>query len=202
MQPWLTPVTLAGRHVILEPIAPAHGEDLRAAVAIDDLWRITVSTLPSPATMTAYIERLLNDRQAGVSLAFAIRDRASGKAVGSTRYMALRPADRGLEIGGTWLGVPWQRTAINTEAKFLLLQHAFETLGCLRVEFKTDVLNERSRRAILRLGATQEGVFRRHMIMPDGRVRDSVYFSIVDRDWPAVKTRLQEKLNLRSGQSV
>ena len=134
-------------------------------------------------------------QSAGKALPFAIIDRATGRAVGSTRFGNFEPAHRRVEIGWTWPGTPWQRTAFNTEAKYLLLVHAFESLGLNRVEFKTDVLNERSRKAILRLGALEEGVLRRHMIVRDGRVRDSVYYSIIAEEWPAVKANLRRMLS-------
>lgn len=128
---------------------------------------------------------------------FAIVELASGTVVGSTRYGNIDRANRRVEIGWTWIGRPWQRTAVNTESKYLLLRHAFETLGCIRVEFKTDALNERSRQALLRIGAKEEGIFRSHVVTSTGRIRDSVYFSIIDREWPAVKTRLEAMLTLQ-----
>jgi RimJ/RimL family protein N-acetyltransferase len=145
--------------------------------------------------MHAYIEAALKLQSEGSALPFATVDKASRQAVGSTRFANIDRANRRVEIGWTWIGVRWQRTAVNTEAKYLMLRHAFETLGCIRVEFKTDALNEKSRRALLRIGARQEGVFRKHMLMPDGRVRDSVYFSIIDSEWPEIKTGLENKLS-------
>jgi RimJ/RimL family protein N-acetyltransferase len=148
----------------------------------------------TPQEMAGYIDRALRDLAAGVSLPFATVDRASGKVVGSTRYMNVEPAHRRVEIGATWIARPWQRTAINTEAKYLMLRYAFETLRCTRVEFKTDVLNRRSRNAIQRIGAMEEGIFRRHIVTWSSRVRDSVYFSVVDREWPRVKAALEARL--------
>ena len=125
---------------------------------------------------------------------FATVERNSKKIVGSTRFMNIDAMNRHVEIGSTWIAPPWQRTAVNTEAKYLMLRHAFETWKCMRVEFKTDLMNERSRRAILRLGAKEEGTFRKHMVTWSGRIRDSVYFSIIDTEWPEVKARLEAKL--------
>jgi RimJ/RimL family protein N-acetyltransferase len=141
------------------------------------------------------VETALRLQADGVALPFAVMERASGRAIGSSRYAAIDRFNRRLEIGWTWYAPVWQRTAVNTETKYLMLRHAFETLGCLRVEFKTDALNERSRKALLRIGAKEEGTFRRHMIMPGGRIRDSVYFSIIDSEWPAVRARLEELLD-------
>ena len=147
--------------------------------------------------MAAYIETALDEQTRGVSLPFAIVEKAEGRAIGSTRYGNIDCKHRRVEIGWTWVARDWQRTAVNTEAKYLLSKHAFETLGCIRVELKTDSLNERSRAAILRIGAREEGIFRNHMITASGRVRHSVYYSIVDEEWPAVKTRLEAMLNSR-----
>jgi RimJ/RimL family protein N-acetyltransferase len=191
----LDPTTLAGQHVQLQPLSLDHANDLRAAVSIDDLWKLTITIIPAPNEMESYIETTLKAQADGQILPFAIVHRETGHAIGSTRYLNLRLKDRGLEIGGTWLATPWQRTTVNTEAKYLLLRYAFESLQCLRVELKTDVLNERSRRAIERIGGKQEGIFRKHMVMPGGRIRDTVYYSIIDEDWPSVKTRLEARMN-------
>jgi RimJ/RimL family protein N-acetyltransferase len=156
--------------------------------------RWTDAYTPTPDGLRLYIESALQRQAEGTALPFAVVSKAAGKAIGSTRYGNIDPENRRVEIGWTWYGRDFQRTAVNTECKYLLLRHAFETLGCLRVEFKTDVLNERSRKAILRIGAKEEGVFRKHMVMPSGRVRDTVYFSIVDTEWPAVKMRLGRML--------
>jgi len=188
------PVTLEGRHVRLEPLSLAHQDGL-CAVGLDaELWRWAQTSLATPADMRAYIETALTWQAQGTALPFAIVARATGQVVGSTRYANIERADRRLEIGWTWIARAAQRTPVNTEAKYLLLRHAFEVLGCNRVEFKTDVLNERSRAALLRIGAKQEGVLRSHMITASGRVRDSVYFSIVAAEWPAVKVGLEAKL--------
>jgi len=188
------PVTLEGRHVRLEPLSLAHQDGL-CAVGLDaELWRWAPTSLATPADMRAYIETALTWQTQGTAVPFAIVARATGQVVGSTRYANIERADRRLEIGWTWIARAAQRTPVNTEAKYLLLRHAFEVLGCNRVEFKTDVLNERSRAALLRIGAKQEGVLRSHMITASGRVRDSVYFSIIAAEWPAVKVGLEAKL--------
>jgi N-acetyltransferase len=191
----LIPVALSGNHVELHPLSLAHTADLSSAIAVDDLWKLGVSDLPAPGSMEAYIAEALALQSAGKALPFALIDKSTGRAVGSTRFGNFEPAHRRVEIGWTWLGTPWQRTAFNTEAKYLLLSHAFEALGLNRVEFKTDVLNERSRKAILRLGALEEGVLRRHMVMRDGRVRDSVYYGIIAEEWPAVKESLRRRMS-------
>src|SRR5260221_8471640 len=144
--------------------------------------------------MLAHWRVLLGRQTRGTDLAFAVVHLASGRAIGASRYLNIEPAHRSLEIGGSWYGRAYQRTAVNTEAKYLLLSHAFDTLGCIRVQIKTDVRNERSQRAIERLGAVREGVLRHHMIMPDGHVRDSVYYGILAEEWPAMKARLEGML--------
>ena len=192
--PALSPLTLRGRHVRLEPLGMEH-VDLLAPVAGDrELWRLTREDASTPEALRAYIGRALDAQAEGSALPFAIIEQDTGQAIGSTRFGNYAAADRRIEIGWTWVGRPWQRTAVNTEVKLLLLTHAFETLGLRRVELKTDVLNERSRNAILRLGATQEGIFREHMVTESGRIRDSVWFSILAREWQAVKARLTAAL--------
>ncbi|MFB4204442.1 hypothetical protein KBTX_00722 [wastewater metagenome] len=191
----VSPVTLEGREVRLEPLAAAHRDVLFAAAADGELWRSPVTVVPSsPQAMAAYIDDALAGQAQGRYLPFAVIRRATGRVVGTTRYRAIEPAHRRLEIGSTWLAAGVQRTAVNTEAKLLLLRHAFEVLGCARVEFLTDVLNERSRAAIARLGARQEGILRRHMVMPDGRHRDSACYSIIEPEWPAVRASLEARL--------
>jgi len=181
--------------VRLEPLTLEHVDAL-AQVGLDpELWRWGLSALTSVDDMRAYVETALDEQRRGVSLPFAVVDRARDEVIGSTRYGNIVPADRRLEIGWTWYAAAHQRTAANTETKLLLLAHAFETLGVMRVEFKTDALNVASRAAIARLGAVEEGTFRKHMLTASGRVRDSVYFSIVDTEWPAVKARLTRKLD-------
>lgn len=188
------PVTLEGTHVRLEPLSLAHHADLCAVGLDEDLVRLTQAYPRTPEGLRTYMQTALTWQANGTAVPFAVISKAAGRAIGSTRYANIDQANRRLEIGWTWYGRAFQRTAVNTETKYLLLQHAFETLGCIRVEFKTDVLNERSRRALLRIGATEEGTFRRHMILADGRVRDTVYFSIIDGDWPGVKAQLAAKL--------
>jgi N-acetyltransferase len=190
----VAPVTLEGRHIRLEPLSQAHHADLTAVGLEEDLWRWIPAPVRTAEEMTAYIDTALQEQSRGVSLPFAIVEKSAGRVTGSTRYGNIERTHRRVEIGWTWVAKPWQRTAANTEAKFLLLKHAFETLGCMRVELKTDSLNERSRAAILRIGAKEEGTFRNHMITASGRVRHTVYFSILDSEWPAVKSRLQSRL--------
>ena len=163
----------------------------------DEIWRWTTAVIRTPADLREYMETAIRWQEAGEALPFATIDRASGRAVGSTRYAAIDRENRRLEIGWTWIAPAFQRTYVNTEAKYLMLRHAFETLGCVRVEFKTDSFNEKSRRALLRIGAQEEGTMRNHMIMPGGRLRHSVYFSILDSEWPQVKAALEEKLQPR-----
>jgi len=190
----IAPVTLEGRHVRLEPLSQAHQADL-AVVGLDEsLWRWIPAPVRTPEEMSAYIATALDEQKRGVSLPFALIEKASGQAIGSTRYGNIDRTHHRVEIGWTWVAPRWQRSAVNTEAKYLLLRHAFETLGCIRVELKTDSLNEKSRAAILRIGAREEGTFRNHMITASGRIRHTVYFSILDSEWPAVKSRLQSIL--------
>ena len=190
----LHPVTLAGAHVRLVPLSLAQLPALCEVGLDPELWRLSVTTIATPDDMRGYVAQALEWQAAGTALPFATTLAADGTVVGSTRLANYAPIDRRVEIGWTWIGRPWQRTAVNTEAKLLLLRHAFETLGCFRVELKTDALNARSRAAILGIGATEEGVLRRHMITDGGRLRDSVYFSILDDEWPAVRERLRERL--------
>ena len=190
----IDPVTLAGQHVRLEPLTAAHADALVAAAADGELWNSTVTLIPSHANVDEYIDAALKGQASGRELPFVIINQSTGKMVGTTRFYDIEPHDRRVAIGYTWLSRSAQRTAINTEAKLLLLTHAFESWHCIRVELITDFLNEQSRAAILRLGAKEEGVLRSHMIMPGGRVRDSVCFSIIDKEWPEVKDRLLDKL--------
>lgn len=167
---------------------------LREAIADGELWKLFVTLVPNPDEVDAFLSTAEREHERGETLAFATIDKATARVAGSTRFMRASLANRRIEIGFTFLGKTWQRTAINTEAKLLMLTHAFETLGLNRVEFLTDYLNFASRNAILRLGAKQEGILRSHMIMRDGRVRDSVLFSIVRSDWPGVEQHLTAKL--------
>ena len=190
----IEPVTLEGEHVRLEPLAQSHFAGLSQIALDPDLWRLIPITIRTPEELKASIDAMLAAQAAGTTLPFVTMERGSQRVIGATRFMNIEPAHRRLEIGGTWIAKPWQRTAINTEAKYLMLRHAFEKLGCLRVELKTDALNEQSRKAILRIGAKEEGTLRQHTITWTGRARDTVYFSILDREWPQVKAGLEAKL--------
>jgi RimJ/RimL family protein N-acetyltransferase len=193
----VTPVAIEGRHVRLEPLAKAHLEGL-ARVGLDEkLWRWIPVPVRTVEELACYIDTALEEQMRGVSLPFALIEKATGRAIGSTRYGNIDRTHHRVEIGWTWVAREWQRSAVNSEAKYLLLRHAFETLRCIRVELKTDSLNEKSRAAILRIGAKEEGIFRNHMITASGRIRHTVYFSIVDSEWPAVKARLESQLNSR-----
>ncbi len=191
----LAPVTLTGRVVRLEPLAQHHTPDLAIAGADESIWRyMPYGPVTTFERMRAWVADMLERQQRGRDLPFAVIHLESGRAVGATRYMDIQLEHRGLEIGGTWYGVAYQRTAVNTESKYLLLTYAFEMLGCVRVQLKTDLRNERSQRAIERLGAVREGVLRNHMILPDGYIRSSVMYSVIAEEWPRVKRRLEEKL--------
>lgn len=191
----IAPVTLTGRFVRLEPLSERHTLDLARAGADESIWRyMPYGPVTTEARMRAWIQDLLERQQRGGDLPFAVIHLESGRAVGATRYMDIRPEHRGLEIGGTWYGLAYQRTSVNTESKYLLFTYAFETLGCIRVQLKTDLRNERSQRAIERLGAVREGVLRNHMILPDGYLRSSVMYSVIAEEWPGVKRRLEAKL--------
>lgn len=187
-------VTLDGRNIRLEPLSMSHLGELCAVGLDEDLWRWIPTQICCETDLRTYIESALEGQKQGFMLPFATIEKTTGRAIGSTRYASIDRTNRRLEIGWTWIAKDRQRTAVNTEAKYLMLRHAFEKLGCIRVEFKTDALNERSRRAILRLGAAEEGTFRKHIITGNGRVRDTVYFSIVDTEWSAVKEKLEAKL--------
>src|ERR1700687_1243370 len=189
-------VTLEGQQVRLEPLSLAHEEALIAAAGDGKLWNSTVTIVPTRATMAAYIEAALEGQAQGSELPFVIVRKVSGEVVGTTRFYEIVPADRRVAIGYTWLSASAERTAVNTESKLLLLTHAFDHGQCLRVELLTDLLNQQSRAAILRLGAKEEGTLRSHMIMPNGRIRDSVVFSIISEEWPEVKARLAARLGI------
>lgn len=195
----VSPLTLKGTHVELNPLKPSHRDALFAAATDGELWTSDLTIVPASLEATdEYIREALEGQESGIYLPFVVIHRQTGRLVGTTRYRGINTRHRRLEIGSTWLAKSAQRTAVNTESKFLLLQHAFEQLGCLRVEFLTDALNEQSRTAIERLGATLEGTLRTHMIMPGGRSRDSACFSIVEREWPSIKGRLESRLRERS----
>lgn len=189
------PITLHGRIVRLEPLREAHVPDL-ARVGLDErIWRYMIhGEIKTEAQLRAWVLDMLERQSQVTDLPFAVIDLDGGRAIGVTRYLNIDPGNRSLEIGGTWYGLEYQGTGVNADAKYLLLKHAFEDLGCLRVQLKTDLRNERSQRAIERLGAVKEGVLRKHMIQPGGYVRDSVIYSIIDTEWEAVKAGLEARL--------
>ena len=188
-------MTLQGRFVRLEPLGFAHCDDLCRVGLDPELWRWIPSQVATPEQMRAYIETALAEQEMGVSLPFAVIAMESGRAIGSTRYGNINLPNKRVEIGWTWYAPTHQRTPVNTECKLLLLTHAFEQLGMIRVEFKTDVLNEKSRNALQRIGAVQEGIFRKHLVCESGRIRDTVYFSILDSEWPETKRALEARLD-------
>jgi RimJ/RimL family protein N-acetyltransferase len=190
------PLTLEGSVVRLEPIRRGHAElfwDV-AENDLEDIFRWIPYTMKTREDFARLVDNAFREQDRGESVVFATVERATGLAIGSTRFMNIDRANRRVEIGSTWIAKPWQRTAVNTEAKYLMLRHAFEVWGCARVELKTDALNERSRNAILRIGAKEEGTLRRHVVTWTGRIRDSVYFSILDDEWPAAKAKLEVRL--------
>jgi len=190
----IEPVTLEGRLVRLEPLSLDHVAGL-AEVALDPaIWQWTIARPTTVAELQSWAASALAGRDSGSELPFATIEAATGRPIGSSRYMNIVLEHRRLEIGWTWVAPGWQRTGANREAKLLMLDHAFETLGCRRVEFKTDSLNEPSRTALLGIGAQFEGIFRNHMVMPDGRMRHSAYYSVIDEEWPAVRARLVQSL--------
>jgi RimJ/RimL family protein N-acetyltransferase len=188
------PVTLDGTHVRLEPVGAHHVDGLWHAGRYPELWRMRPFPVHSRDDLAAQVDAALASATAATLFMFATVERTSGRPIGSTCFLNLDPPNRHLEIGGTWITPAWQRTVANTEAKYLQLRHCFDTLGCLRVEFKTDLRNARSRAALTRLGAVEEGTLRHHVVLPDGYRRDSVYFSILDREWPAVRVRLEDRM--------
>jgi RimJ/RimL family protein N-acetyltransferase len=196
-QSFAAPFSLEGTHVRLDPLRPEHVPMLWEIVKehLDDIFRWIPYRLQSLQDFEAFNRQVHDEQQRGLSVPFATVERSSGKVIGTTRYMNMDLANRKVEIGSTWIAPPWQRTVINTEAKYLMLCYAFESWKCLRVELKTDSMNQRSRHAILRLGAKEEGTLRKHMLTWNGRQRDSVYFSILDTEWPAVKAELERKLH-------
>ena len=188
------PVTLTGRFVRLVPLSAGHIEPMFAAASDHELWRWTTTHIASMDDMRTYVETALAARTEGTALPFATLDASTGEIIGSTRFANIDRANRRVEIGWTWLRRDRQRTGCNTEAKYLMLSHAFDVLGCVRVELKTDALNERSRAAIRRIGGVEEGILRAHMKTASGRMRDTVYYSILDHEWPAVRASLEEML--------
>jgi RimJ/RimL family protein N-acetyltransferase len=190
----MEPVVLEGKHVRLEPLSREHLAGLCEAGLDEGLWRWIPTPVCTSTDMAAYVETALQEQASGSALPFALIEKSTGRVIGSTRYANIERFHHRVEIGWTWIARPWQRTAVNTEMKYLLLRHAFETLGCMRVELKTDSLNTQSRQAILRMGAREEGTFRNHMITSTGRIRHTVYFSIVKEEWPDVKAKLELRL--------
>ena len=185
------PVTLDGDHIRLEPLSLDHVPDLATVGCDDRIWKLMLyGMIRNDADMRLWVEDLLRRQEQGTDLPFVVIFKANGKAIGGTRYLEIQTEHRRLEIGGTWYGLDYQRTVVNTECKYLLLKHAFETVGCIRVQFKADIRNERSWRAIERIGAVREGILRNHYILADGTYRDSVYYSILDSEWLKVKERL------------
>jgi N-acetyltransferase len=192
----VTAVTLEGCNVRLEPVRPEHSEIFWqiAKDAVDEIFRWIPYRMQTRDDFERMVHKIFAEEQRGESVAFATVERKSGEVIGSTRFMNIDRANRRVEIGSTWIIPKWQRTAVNTEAKYLMLRHAFEVWSCIRVELKTDALNEKSRKAILRIGAREEGTLRKHVITWTGRARDSVYFSILDSEWPEVKASLEKIL--------
>jgi RimJ/RimL family protein N-acetyltransferase len=197
----LEPIVLEGDFVRLEPMTLEHHAGLSEVGLDPEIWRYTLALVRTPDDMRVYMESALKLQRDGTTLPFVTIERSSGRIVGSTRFGNYDPANRRIEIGWTWIAPPWQRSAINTEAKYLMLSHAFGKLGCVRVELKTDVLNTASRKAMLRIGAKEEGVLRKHSLVWDGRYRDSIYYSILDEEWPGVKQQL-ERLLIRRPQAA
>lgn len=186
----IEPVTLEGAHVRLEPLTMDHLQPLSEVALEPEIWRWTQADVQNVDDLKCYMATAILERDQGKSLPFATVAKSAGKAIGSTRFSTIDHESRRVEIGWTWIGRPWQRTVVNTEAKLLMLTHAFETWGCIRVELKTDALNAKSRAAIARIGGREEGTLRKHSITERGRVRDTVYFGILDDEWPEVKRRL------------
>jgi len=195
MSDWIRTVTLQGNFVRLEPLSEDHIPGLTEIGAGRDFWNFMLyGDIKTESDMRKWVLDILERGKRGTDLPFVAVHLESGRVAGATRYLNIMPNDRGLEIGGTWYGLDFQRTAVNTECKYLLLKHAFEDLKCIRVQLKTDSLNERSQKAIERIGAKKEGVLRNHMILPDGRMRHSVFYSIIDTEWADVKSRLEGML--------
>ena len=190
--PWISPVILNGKYVRLEPMTEDHIPGLAEIGVGQTFWDFMLyGRMDSVEDMRNWVRDILSRAQNGTDLPFVAIHLASGKVAGATRYLNIMPKDRGLEIGGTWYGTDYQRTPVNTECKYLLLTHAFERLGCIRVQLKTDLRNVRSQNAIERIGAKREGILRNHMVLPSGQFRDSVFYSILDSEWPEVKKRLE-----------
>jgi RimJ/RimL family protein N-acetyltransferase len=191
---FVAPVTLRGAHATLEPLEAVHAPDIARAVTDGELWRLWYTSVPAPERVGDWLATALDMRDRQGAMPFVVRANATGEVVGSTRYFNVDAAHRRLEIGHTWYARRVQRTAVNTECKLLLLRHAFETLGCIAVEFRTHWFNHASRAAIARLGAKQDGVLRNHRRQADGTLRDTVVFSILDTEWPTVRSGLRSRL--------
>ena len=192
MTKWNTPVTLTGKDVRLEPLSEAHVPGLAEIGLGQSFWHFMLyGDMKTDADMRNWVLDILKRAKMGADLPFAVIDLTSGRVAGATRYLNIMPKDRGLEIGGTWYGVDFQHTAVNTECKYLLMKYAFETLRAIRVQLKTDSRNGRSQKAIERIGAKKEGILRNHMILPDGYFRHSVFYSVLDTEWPEVKKNLE-----------
>ncbi len=191
----IQPITLTGKIIRLEPLSESHVPGLAQVGLDENIWRLMLyGDICSEADLLGWVRDILGRQRRGTDLPFTVILQESGKPIGCTRYLEIHPQHRNLEVGGTWYGAPYQGTLVNTEAKYLLLRHAFETLACIRVQLKTDTRNLRSQRAIERLGALKEGVLRDHMILLDGAIRSSVYYSILAAEWPQVKARLEARL--------
>ncbi len=197
MAGWVEPVTLAGEHVVLEPLARSHVEGLARAAADGELWRLWYTSVPSPERTQAYVDAALEMRERDGALPFVVRRRSDGAVVGTTRFFHVEPSHRRLELGHTWYAANAQRTSVNAECKLLLLGHAFDALGAIAVELRTHFLNHASRRAIERLGAKLDGVLRHHLTMPNGTLRDTCVYSILAAEWPAVRENLKLRLSMR-----
>jgi RimJ/RimL family protein N-acetyltransferase len=192
---WRKPVILTGNDVSLEPMAESHVGELLIAGKEKSIWKYMLYGYPSTEKrMLAWVRDILKRRDIGSDLPFVVIHLETGKIVGATRYLEMQPEHKGLEIGGTWYSVEYQRTVVNTESKYLLLKYAFEVLDCIRVQLKTDLRNIQSQKAIEKLGAIKEGILRNHMITPEGIIRDSIYYSILDREWKNIKSNLEEKI--------
>ncbi len=194
MESWLHPVVLEGELVKLVPLEKSHKVDLAFATSDGKLWELWYTVVPSPATVDQYLDKALSEQRAGQSLPFAVIDKKTNTVVGTTRFLNVDAANKRVEIGATWYAKRVQRTGLNTECKYLLLKHAFETLKCIAVEFRTHFHNLPSRNAILRLGAKQDGILRNHRIDANGNLRDTVVFSILDSEWKTVKTSLEFRM--------
>lgn len=190
----IAPVTLSTDRLTLQPLSPDHVPALARAASDGALWEKKTTTVPRPEGFGDYVKKALELQEAGLAIPFATVVRDGDQVVGSTRFMNIDAVNHRVEIGTTWIAQSWQRTFVNTHAKFLMLRHAFETLGCNAVEIRTHALNDQSRAAIERLGAKLDGILRRHMIMPDGHIRDTAVYSILPEEWPAVKERLEARL--------